>query len=220
MGVKYEKCESIIDYLKSVEISVKSSFIHADKSEGFIFTPINESDRPYLYVAKVDGVVAGAVVVRPIVESDYKMYKHFVPSPDSMIIDKLVVKSWHRNVGLGGGLIEYVTGLYANTVLYAIVRVEPEKNVAAMKICDKNGFGKLLQTKYYNKDYNDEGVWNLYQTGIGNQPKTIKDIVEEQPEVEQTDYVETEQTEDQPNEVDTSVVEPLSQPTTDNTDNN
>ena len=214
MGVKYEKCESIIDYLKSVEISVKSDFIHADKSEGFIFKPINESDRPYLYVVKVDGVVAGAVVVRPIKEADYKMFKHFVPMPDSLILDKLVVKTWHRNIGLGGGLVEYITQQFADTTLYAIVRVEPEQNLAAIKICNKTGFGKVLQTKYFNKDFNDEAVWRLYQTGLNEQPKTIKDIVEAQPEVDVVnEEVEPEQ------EVEPQTTEENSTPVADNVDN-
>ena len=163
MSIIYEKCTKIIDYLKSVEISVKNDFLHADKQEGFIFKPINEKDKDFLYIVKQDGVVSGAVVVREILKEDYKMFKNFVPKDNSFIIDKLVIKSWHRNLGLGYGLIKFITEQFKNNNLYAIARVSPQSFVATHKILNKLNFVKVQESKFLNKDYNDEAVWALYE---------------------------------------------------------
>jgi len=162
MSTSFEQCKNAIEYLKAVEISVKSDFIHADKSEGFIFRPINDKDKNNLFVVKQDGVVSGAVVVRNIQKDDYKMFKNFAPMPNALILDKLVVKLWHRNLGLATGLIEYVLNTFANP-LYAIVRVSPENNIPTHKIMKKFGFEQIAQTEYFNKEFNDNACWALYQ---------------------------------------------------------
>ncbi len=163
MSVQYEKTDKVIDYLKSVEISIKSDFLHADKSEGFIYRSINDKDRPYLNVVKQDGVVSGVVVVRPIDKNDYKSFKKIEIEQDALILDKLVIKSWHRNLGLGTGLVDFVKQTYGQSPLYALVRQDPQKNIYATKIFDKTGFVVVGQATILNKDFNDEATWAMYK---------------------------------------------------------
>ena len=163
MSTNYEKTESMLDYLKCVEISIKSDFLHADKSEGFIFRSVNDKDKNNLHVVKLDGVVAGVAVVRDINKEEQKMFKKLQPEQDALIVDKLVIKSWHRNLGLGTGLVDFISHTYQTQPLYAIVRVEPDKNIFASKIFDKLGFKVIMQADYFNKDFNDQATWALYK---------------------------------------------------------
>ncbi len=163
MSITYEKTQSMLDYLKCVEISIKSDFLHADKSEGFIFRPVNDKDRPYLHVVKQDGVVAGLSVVRAPSKDESKMFKKIELEEEALIIDKLVIKSWHRNIGLGTGLVEYICTTYPDQPLYAIVRQSPDNNIFANKIFKKLGFEICSTVDYFNKDFNDQATWALYK---------------------------------------------------------
>ncbi len=163
MATTYQKSTSMLDYLKSVEISVKNDFIHADKSEGFIFKPINDKDRVDLYVTKVDGVVAGCVVARELKKDDYKMFKEFIPEQNAKFIDKLVIKNWHRKNGLGQNLVNFICNEFESYPIYTVIRLDPDKNMGAVKIANNLGFKQISQIEYFNKDFMDNATWGLFE---------------------------------------------------------